>query len=455
METALISYQQTYLGLPVWEAGVAVVLQDKPPRVTSSNSTIRAEIDAKSPPADAPFLPEGITPKTLRPLLGLEGRRGGVKINGTRLLVYRYDALQRFDPELVPADDDDGGKLHFESPSLPLPPVPDGMKDDRHYVVTEVLFTASIRGWGEPINWRCVRRARDGRGAVPPRVRRRGGRRRLSKGSAHQDGRRHDYARLPRGDARRAPRHRHPPGPDDGEPADADGSVRPARGHHRADRGAADVDRQFQLLRADRQLRGGQRLPPLRLAVPAMVRAWASTSPPTSTGPTFPVRVDRRWRSADAVNARAPGQRHAAPARTGSSSVWRARCPAVSIAADVRVVLHEFGHALLWDSVHSPNFGFAHSAGDSLAAILHRPGLRCAPIRSAVPRRSRGSPSTGATTGRQRRAGAGAATNDVGGATARASRSSRRRLFRFYRSIGGDSTNVSPCDARRAARRPI
>jgi hypothetical protein len=43
------------------------------------------------------------------------------------------------------------------------------------------------------------------------------------------------------------------------------------------------------------------------------------------------------------------------------------------IAADVRVVIHEFGHGVLWDHVDSPNFGFAHSPGDSLAAILHDP----------------------------------------------------------------------------------
>lgn len=39
-------------------------------------------------------------------------------------------------------------------------------------------------------------------------------------------------------------------------------------------------------------------------------------------------------------------------------------------AVDRRVVLHEMGHTLLWDHVNKPNFGFCHSAGDSLAAIL-------------------------------------------------------------------------------------
>ena len=34
---------------------------------------------------------------------------------------------------------------------------------------------------------------------------------------------------------------------------------------------------------------------------------------------------------------------------------------------------HEFGHTILWDHVGSPNFKFAHSAGDALAAILSDP----------------------------------------------------------------------------------
>lgn len=45
----------------------------------------------------------------------------------------------------------------------------------------------------------------------------------------------------------------------------------------------------------------------------------------------------------------------------------------VGIATSVRVVLHEFGHAILMDNAHSGTFGFAHSAGDSLAAILCDP----------------------------------------------------------------------------------
>ncbi len=46
----------------------------------------------------------------------------------------------------------------------------------------------------------------------------------------------------------------------------------------------------------------------------------------------------------------------------------------IGIANDGRVVLHELGgHGILYDHVNFPNFGFAHSAGDSFGAILSDP----------------------------------------------------------------------------------
>ena len=385
METTLVSYQQTYLGLPVWEAGVAVVLQDKPPRVTSSSSTIHTEIDAKSPPADAPFLPEGITPETLRPLLGLEGRRGGVKINGTRLLVYRYDALQRFDPELVLEEEDDGGDLHFEPPTLPLPSVPDGIKDDRHYVVTEVLFTASMRGWGEPINWRAF---------VEPET---GGVLYLRAFVAAVDGAVYRTDPLTK---------------------TGDVTITPA-----SPAATLDAHRDTVILQglttASPQTLTGQYVQLVDITAPT-VAAPTSTgnfvySVPTDNfaavnayhhcdalfrmvagmgftissyfnGTTFPVRVDHRATIGTAcpggacVNAQAPGN----TAGTGSDGfrfALQATGASVGIACDWRVVLHEFGHALLWDSVNSANSGSQTAPGTAWARP-ERPRLaRARPLR--------------------------------------------------------------------------
>ena len=88
-------------------------------------------------------------------------------------------------------------------------------------------------------------------------------------------------------------------------------------------------------------------------------------------GTTFPVPVDHNG-SFGCVNACAPGNVagdgsggfHYGLMQTGTT---------VGISLSRRIALHEFGHAILWDNVHSPNFGFCHSAGDSLAAVLMDP----------------------------------------------------------------------------------
>ena len=97
-------------------------------------------------------------------------------------------------------------------------------------------------------------------------------------------------------------------------------------------------------------------------------------------GTTFPVRVDHRFPyqnfqgvlTGNVVNATAPGNAF----RNGSDGFRFAlvqRNTPVGMATEWRVVLHEFGHAILWDHLNSPNFRFAHSPGDSLAAILNDP----------------------------------------------------------------------------------
>lgn len=50
--------------------------------------------------------------------------------------------------------------------------------------------------------------------------------------------------------------------------------------------------------------------------------------------------------------------------------------PAMSNAVDVRLVWHEFSHAILMDTLHQRYLGFAHSFGDSLAALWCDPGTR-------------------------------------------------------------------------------
>ena len=52
-DTTTVAYDQTYFGLPVWEASVAVHVKHDPYRVVSASSTRHPDLTAKRPPAKA------------------------------------------------------------------------------------------------------------------------------------------------------------------------------------------------------------------------------------------------------------------------------------------------------------------------------------------------------------------------------------------------------------------
>ena len=90
-------------------------------------------------------------------------------------------------------------------------------------------------------------------------------------------------------------------------------------------------------------------------------------------GTAFPVPVDHAGMG-NSVNAQAPG--NAAGNGVGRFLYGLVQSgQTMGMATQVGVCLHEFAHALLWDHVNSPNFGWCHSAGDSLAALMMDPRL--------------------------------------------------------------------------------
>lgn len=158
-------------------------------------------------------------------------------------------------------------------------------------------------------------------------------------------------------------------------------------------------------------------------------------------GTQFPVAVDHRGSFA-CVNAAAWSNGVGLDQFT--YGLVEAGSP-VGIATDVRVVLHEFGHAILFDNVHSGNLGFAHSCGDSLAAVLCDPGSM-APDRfltfpwiTAIPRRHDRDLASGWAWG---------GVNDIGGYESEQILSTSH--FRAYRVLGGD--HPDSCEQEWAAR---
>ncbi|MBA2416249.1 MAG: hypothetical protein H0V64_10265 [Geodermatophilaceae bacterium] len=169
-------------------------------------------------------------------------------------------------------------------------------------------------------------------------------------------------------------------------------------------------------------------------------------------GTTFPVPVDHRGRfgSSDGIeiNASCSGNGTGGIANVDYELAHLGDTTnPIGIVTDWRLTLHELGgHGILYDHVNFANFGFAHSAGDSFAAVLSDPHTQAAdrfltfPWVSAVISRRH-----------DRAVGGGWAwggTNDDRGY--RSEQILCTTHFRIYRSLGGDSS--SP-DLRRYAAR--
>lgn len=363
-----VAYDQTVLGLPIWNAGVTVRIDAKKMNVTGAHNTRHYDVEVHQPKEDAAFLPNKMLPETVSGLLGLNESKDLV-INATSLLVYKYVQYDRLEPE----HEDHANE---EDITLPLPPVAESVTENIHYVVTEVLFTYPHAVLGN-INWRAF---------VEPDT-----------GSVLYLRALVSYARAQVFQS---------------DPVSISGLP------HNASSPVTDLD----LLRSTVSLLGLKVIPPpgtqelhgeyVKLVdseLPTM--QMPKQNPPYDffyscntadfaacnayyhcdgffrllkgmginvntyfNNTNFPVPVDPHAKGG-AVNAAAPGNTSGnglgglvfGVAKSGTN---------FGIAADVRVVIHEFGHAILWDHVNSPNFGFAHSPGDALAAILHDPGTK-------------------------------------------------------------------------------
>ena len=368
--SVVVSYAQSYCGLPIWRAGIAVHLATEPLRVTSASSTVHSDVTlANDPDEVASEYAQKLTKETLEGLIGTAPGKGISKINGMKLLVYRYDPDERLNPGLAQPP---GNGASFEPPPpMPtLPAVPHGIEAGKHYVVAEVLFDLALKEW-EGLHWRALIEpmsgavlyvraltafvtgsvfrmdpiSLSGNGALIP-----------SAAEASLNSWRTSVALADLATA---------------TPQGLSGSnVNIAEVESPTEAGPTTTGPAFTYGAKSTQF----------AAVNAyyhvnwffnLIRGMGFNLSTYFDGTSFPVSVDH-WSLGAAVNAHCPGNSHGdgighfcfGAAQAGQT---------VGIADDPRVVIHEFGHGLLWDHVGSPNFGFAHSAGDGLAAILMDP----------------------------------------------------------------------------------
>ena len=382
-----VAYDQTVLGLPIWEAGLAVQMRPADQQVLTAQSTAHRDVHVAKPSAAAAKRALQIDPRQLAGALGVGSDRTGGKqalpeIANRRLVVLQFSraAVQR-DPEppvIGVAESagvtDAAGDTYL--PRLPLPPVPDSFVDGRHYVCVRVDFALPTAGFRQ-LHWVAlldvetlaalylrpfvddvtglvfdidpittnggpaptatnttlnpVRVAKTLEGLVAPVA-----------GVQSLTG---DNVTLSDVEAPTVA----PPTETSGNNFDFD-----ARTDNFAATNAYEhCDRFFRLADSMGFSRSGY-----------------------FGGTTFPTPVDHRGLGGNVINAHCVGV-------SGGSGILQTTFALVDttdttnplgIAADLRVALHELGgHGVLYNHVSSANFKFSHSAGDSIAVILADP----------------------------------------------------------------------------------
>lgn len=478
-------FYQTHLNVPVWGAGVTVTMKHNPTRVVSAVNTSLSDVRAELPAEEAidrwraviaetepkprkrgaeglaeeetatgAFVGEMLSGYAFRRSRSAAAARareraGQARILSGRFFVYRYDPearLPRESPPNRPQIEVDltstatASPLVVEKePVLPLPPVDEQIRPGGDYLVVEIVFFYPTAEWGD-INWRALVELETGSILY------------LRALAAHVDGL--VFVSDPVSES--------------GNAAIGPTSTSAVLNPFRDDEALPNLDAPvsgFQSLTGSRVALSEEESPVI--AAPtrpsgndfdydtrtndfAAVNAYYHANRffdlvedlgfPLATyfdGTTFPVPVDHRGLGT-AINAHCVGTGSGIDHLCYALADTTDTTNPIGISTDWRVHLHELGgHGILHDHVGGPNFGFSHSAGDSMAVILSDPESQApdrfllAPFVPAVPRRHDRPVSTWAWAG----------PNDVGGYSTEQILSTT--LFRVYRSIGGDSPYLS------------
>ena len=469
-DSTTVAFAQTINNLPIWGAETAVTVKHGPNRVISAVDTSHAKPQAPVPPADAVARVErvfavaeaeqklrqsGLDPATHmngavrnadgqgEPLTSrfvsdlLAGAGGGELIRG-RLFVYRYDAAKRLPKHRAVPPQTAGTQEAHEELTLPLPPVPSSIRDGEYYNVAEVTFSYALPGH-EKLVWLALVELRTN-AVLYLRALASGVNGMIFKvdpitasGNATNT--------PDKSDAVLNPFRASVALPDLNAPV---GGVQALMGSR-----AAVVNVEDPGIAPPTRPAGSNFNYDVRTNDFAAVNAYYHVARffqtvedlgfPIATyfnGTTFPVPADHRDMG-NTVNAHCVGNGmggigHVGYALNDTTDLVHP----IGRACDSRVTWHELGgHGVLYEHVNSPNFGFAHSAGDSLSVILHDP-------ESKAPDRFRYAPWNPVNLRRCDRDVAagfawGGTEDDIGYGSEEILETT---MFRVYRSIGGDAT---------------
>lgn len=472
-DSTTVAFEQTYHNVPVWRAGITVTVQQNPNRVLSATNSSQAGVAAELPPDDVLERYRGVFREAtaaaaihraepdirqadpegadfVRGLIDTSRSPGldagdGEPIGNVRLLrgrfyLYRYQAEERLDRRRErPAGADPDVE---EEPvyTLPLPPVPEQIEDGRYYLVSEVTFTYPTAEYGV-LTWLALVEANTGvvvyLRALAAQV----------NGLVYQ----HDPVSVSGNAANKAdqtdtvlnPFRASVPLPNLNGPVGGTQSLAGTRAsvsEIKAPVVAAptnptmvnfDYDARTNDFAAVNAYYHTDRFFSL---VESLGFPLASYFNATS----FPVPVDHRGLG-NIINAHCVGNGmggigHCCYALADTTDTVNP----IGIAVDWRVHLHELGgHGVLYEHVNFANFGFSHSAGDSIAVIMNDPESTAPdrflllPFLNAIFRWHNRLVADGWAWG---------GINDNGGYDSEQILSTT--MFRIYRSLGGDSTHL-------------
>jgi hypothetical protein len=393
-----VSYQQTVLSLPIWEAGLAIQMQNSPFRVLSCQSSRHPAVEVSPPSAAAVRRAEKLAEPELAGKLGIaeslsadKAARGeALRIDRRRLVVYQFerDNVFRDRPGTPVSERPEEPALTGVSsqlPTLPLPPTPDSLQEGQHYVCLAVDFSLQMGNLGR-LNWVALLEVQslavvylrpfvdDVSGlvfSVDPDTTNGGPGPTSSSAALNPVRVSSTLVGL------------NPPAAGtqsltgdtiamvDDEPPTIAPPTQPAGNNFDYEARTNDFAAVNAYVHCDEFFR----------IVDGMGFARSSYF----GGTTFPTAVDHRGSYSTTngveINAHCVGT-------TGGSGIARTTfmladtgntTNPLGIACDYRVVLHELaGHGTLYNHVSSANLGFSHSAGDSVAAILNDPGSQAA-----------------------------------------------------------------------------
>ncbi len=433
--TTIVVYEQHVMGMPVFDARIGVRISDAAEAVTSLQSSAHMRVDVANPKAVADReAMDGVTKTGMKKMIGsaVEGIENG-RIR--RQVVYRYEPGKR-----VEEHPHEGcfGADHVDD--LKLPKVPAGIKEGQHYIVDEVLFEGKYGRNSQKANWRALVEPESGSilyiralvGGATGMVYDRDPQ--TQTGSALGPDATNAALNPFRSSVTLEGLVAATPQPLSGEFVEISETANPVIASPtvagpgssfnydvRTDNFAA-VNAYYNMDRCYRT-----------------VEDFGFDVATYFSGTTFPVPVDHRGEGGGR-NAHAWSNGTGDGMGNYTFGLLEVGEP-VGISTSNRVAWHEFGHALLYESVGSPNFGFAHSAGDSMAVIANDPG-------TSAPDRFLTFPWVNAGSGFTRRhdrdvtAGWGwfGASYNTGYNGEQVLSST---LFRLYQSYGGDASSLS------------